>query len=318
MRGVSGLRAVFVCVGWVLGLAACSPFGGAPERGRIVAVGGSSSLVPLAEAIADAFVRERAGRRVVVSASGTVVGFRRFCDGRLDIAGASRLILPDEEARCRASGLRYLALPVARDGVAVVANPANQSAKCLTLAELERLWAPSSPVDRWQDLRPELPAEKIRLYGPDPGSGTFAFFTTVVTGRTGASRSGYYQTDNERLIARGVAGHRWALGYFGHAYFASHQAELRAVAVDNGFGCVSPSPDAFRDGEYSPLTRDLFIYVSERALARPVVQEFAEFFVAASQGMAVPEGYAPMPAAEHARSAELLARAVQTAKRADP
>lgn len=290
-------------------LLACTP-AGAGDAGRMVAVGGSSSLGPLVEAVAEEFARRSPERRVAVSLSGSGGGFRRLCEGEIDVAGASRPISAVEAARCREAETGYLALPVARDGVTVVVNSGNHDVECLTLDELERVWAPSGRVATWRDLRPGLPAEKMRLYGPGSDSGTFDFFTTVVAGRTGASRADYYQTENDHLVARGVAGHRWALGYFGFAHYAANRRVLKAVAVDAGFGCVLPSRESLADGRYSPLARDLYIYVREAALARQAVREFASFFVAAGQGLAVEVGYAPLPAGEHDRSAALLERAV--------
>ena len=290
-------------------LLACTP-AGAGDPGRTVAVGGSSSLGPLVEAVAEEFARRSPERRVAVSLSGSGGGFRRLCEGEFDVAGASRPISAVEAARCREAETGYLALPVARDGVTVVVNSGNHDVACLTLDELERVWAPSGRVATWRDLRPGLPAEKMRLYGPGPDSGTFDFFTTVVAGRTGASRADYYQTENDHLVARGVAGHRWALGYFGFAHYAANRRALKAVAVDAGFGCVLPSRESLADGRYSPLARDLYVYVREAALARQAVREFASFFVAAGQELAVEVGYAPLPAGEHERSAALLERAV--------
>ena len=183
MRRVLAAAAVLLpaCVG------GCAPDGATP--GRAMVVDGSSSLYPLAQAVTEEFVRDNPGFRVTVGASGTAGGLRRFCDGEVHLAGASRTMTPSEAARCRAAGLRYLEIPVARDGVAIVTNAANTAVRCLTLADLRRLWEPSSAVTTWRDLRPALPAEKIRLYGPGPDSGTLRFFTTVVVGRPGASRA---------------------------------------------------------------------------------------------------------------------------------
>ncbi|MDE2763761.1 MAG: substrate-binding domain-containing protein [Gemmatimonadota bacterium] len=285
----------------------------AGRAGRVLVVDGSSSLYPLSEAVAEEFAERYPGSRVVVRVSGTGGGLRRFCEGEADIAGASRAMTSAEAERCRAAGIRYLAIPVARDGVAVVANTANGAAACLTLAELRRLWEPGSGVATWRDLRPAFPAEKIRLFGPGNDSGTFRFFTTVVVGRPGASRADHYQTEDDHLIARGVAGNRWGLGYLGSAGYAADEDLLRVLAVDTGFGCVHPTPGAIRDGSYSPLARDLYIYVGYVrgggfTLSEDVYR-FAVHYVSVSGASAEEVGYAPLPAARHARSLRLLAAA---------
>lgn len=302
-----GLPAMFApaCAGLLAVLtAAC----GAGEGGRVVRVGGSSSLYPLSVAVADDLAAARPDARIVVAKSGTAGGLRRLCEGGIDVSGASRPISTAEAALCRAAGIDYLAIPVARDGIAIVVNAANTVLECLTLGELARLWEPSSPVRRWRDLRPALPAETIRLFGPGSDSGTFDFFTNVVVGRPGASRVDYYQTEDNNLIARGIAGDRWALGYLGSAATATDHTVLRTVAVDTGFGCVLPTGEAVSDGRYSPLSRDLYLYVALGSLTRRDVYDFVHHYVASTARLSRMTGFVALPAAEYGRGLDLLAR----------
>ena len=282
--------------------------GGGGEGGRVVRVGGSSSLYPLSVAVADDLAEARPDARIAVAMSGTVGGLRRLCEGGIDVAGASRPISTAESALCRAEGIDYLAVPVARDGVAIVVSAANTVLECLTLGELARLWEPSSPVRRWRDLRPALPAETVRLFGPGSDSGTFDFFTNVVVGRPGASRVDYYQTEDDNLIARGVAGSRWALGYLGSAATVTDRTVLRTVAVDTGFGCVLPTGEAVSDGRYSPLARELYLYVALGSLTRRDVFGFVHHYLASAARLSRITGYVALPAAEYERGLEVLAR----------
>ena len=50
--------------------------------------------------------------------------------------------------------------------------------------------------------------------------------------------------------------------------------------ADNGDGPIAPSLETVQDGTYQPLSRPLFIYVSDKALARPEVQQFVDFYLA--------------------------------------
>lgn len=302
----AGCVAIAACV--VAALGAC----GAPDGGGgVVRVGGSSSLYALSEAVAESFVGVRPGFRVTVDFSGTAGGLRQLCDGEIDIAGASRRMSTAEAARCSALGFSYLEIPVARDGIVIVANPANTVVDCLTLEELTRLWRPPGDVRTWRDLRPAFPTETIRLFGPGHDSGTFHFFTSVVVGRPGASRADHYQSEDDDLIARGVAGDRWGLGYFGSAAHARNRERLRRVPVDTGFGCVDPTPEAVADGRYSPLARDLFIHVGVASLAREEVYALAEHYLFAAAMLADETGYVPLPAAAYARGRAALASGLE-------
>lgn len=291
-------------------LAGCSA--GAEEGESVLVVDGSSSLYPLSEAVAEDFGREHPGSRVVVRVSGTAGGLRRLCEGEVHVAGASRPMTSAEAARCRSAGIEYLAIPVARDGIAMVVNPGNEAVGCLTMPELRRLWEPGSGVTTWRDLRPGLPAERIRLFGPGTASGTYHFFTAVVMGRTGASRADHYQTEDDHLIARGVAGNPWSLGYLGSASYAATEDRVRALEVDTGFGCVRPTPAKIGDGSYSPLARDLYIYAADMYNNMyNNLYRFMTYYVSASRALAEEVGYAPLPAGEYERGLALLAAAAE-------
>ena len=279
-----------------------------PDAERLVVVDGSSSVYPITEAMAEDFQRERSEYRVVVGVSGTGGGFQRFCAGETDVSGASRTMTRVEQERCRAAGVVPIRFPLALDGVTVVAHPGNPVARCLTLTELRQIWEPSSAVKTWRDVRPGFPAEELHLYGPGTDSGTFDFFTTVVVGRPQASRADYYQSEDDFLIARGVSGDRWALGYFSRSYFVGHRDRLRAVELDMGFGCTAPTREAIADGRYSPLTRELFVYVNRGALGRKAVREFIASVLEDAPRTADEVGYVALPEREYQRGMQLFER----------
>lgn len=257
---------------------------------------GSSTVWPITADIAERFLAMAPNLRIDVEISGTGGGFRRFCAGASDIQNASRPIDAEEAATCAANGVVYRELPIAYDGITVVVNPTNDWASCLTVAQLKRLWEPGSPVRTWRDLDPAWPAEPIDLYGPGPDSGTFDFFTEAIVGETDAARDDYTPSENDAVLVQGVKGDRSALDYFGFAYYAAAGSALKALAVDAGAGCVAPSRETIADGSYRPLSRPLFVYVSEASLARPEVREFMRFYAAVAPAAVRDVGYVPLAA----------------------
>jgi len=277
-------------------LAACGGEGGrgsgeADGLTGQVAVDGSSTIYPVSEAVAEEFQAANRGVRVTVGISGTGGGFKRFCAGETDISDASRPIKASEMEACAAAGVDFLELPVAYDGLSVVVNPANDFVSCLTVEELRRIWEPGSRVRTWRDVRSSFPPEEIRLYGPGVDSGTFDYFTETVVGESGASRPDYQASEDDNVLVQGVAGDRYALGYFGFAYYFENQDKLKLVAVDGGEGCVLPSHDAIEDGSYRPLSRPLFVYVNTASLARPEVKAFMEYYMTHASELVPPTGY---------------------------
>jgi phosphate transport system substrate-binding protein len=290
-------------VGLLLGsvvVAACGGEGGqGGARGDLsgtIEIDGSSTVYPITEAVAEEFGAETGGSvRVMVGFSGTGGGFRRFCNGETVITNASRHIRQSESELCAQNGVEYVEMQVAIDGLAVVVNAQNQFVQCLTVDELRRMWEPGSQVANWSQVRAGFPDQPLRLYGPGTNSGTFDYWTEAVMGQERASRTDFTASEDDNVLVSGVEGDRNALGYFGYAYFHENQGRLRAVAVDNGQGCVEPTPDAVMSGAYAPLSRPLFIYVRRDALQRTEVAEFIRFYMAQAPELVREVGYVPAP-----------------------
>jgi phosphate transport system substrate-binding protein len=282
-------RTVAVAAGLVLTLAACggadagagssdSADGGSELSGTIQ-IDGSSTVAPLSEAAAELFQEENPDVNVVVGTSGTGGGFEKFCAGDIDISDASRPIDEEEVAACEAAGIAFEEITVANDGLAVVVNPENDWATCLTVEQLNAIWAPDSKVDNWNQVDPSFPDEPLQLFGPGTDSGTFDYFTGEINGEEGASRTDYQPSEDDNVIVQGVQGSPGALGYFGLSYVQENEGAIKAVEVDGGDGCVAPSVESVLDGTYTPLGRPLFVYPSGTALERPEVLAFLEFYI---------------------------------------
>jgi phosphate transport system substrate-binding protein len=276
--------------------------GGSDLRGTIK-IDGSSTVAPLSEAAAELFQAENPGVRVTVGTSGTGGGFEKFCAGETDVSDASRPIKEDEEAPiCERNGIAYEEVQVANDGLAVVVHPENDWADCLTVEQLKKIWDRGSEVDSWRDVDPSFPDEEIELFGPGTDSGTFDYFTGEVNGEEGRSRSDYSASEDDNVIVQGVSGSRGGIGYFGLSYVQQNEGRVKAVQIDGGDGCVAPSTETVQDGTYEPLGRPLFIYASDKAIARPEVKSFLDFYLSNAGQIAEQALYVPMTEEQRAAS----------------
>ena len=309
---ITKVRFSYLLTGLVIAvmLAACDKSVGvdAPLAGTIT-VDGSTTLYPLSKAMAEAFRKSHAEVQFSIDFSGTGGGFKKFCAGKLDIAGASRPINSAESEQCKAQHIEYIEVPVAFDSLAVVVNAQNGFADCLTVKELKAVWEPAAEgkMSQWSQIRGSFPSQPLVLFGPGKDSGTFDYFTLAIVGTQSSSRSDYTKSEDDMVIERGVAGNPNALGYLGYAYYQAYKDQLRVVAVDNGRGCVLPSAAAVSDGTYQPLSRPLFTYINVTAAARPEVKAFALFYVApGSVQYTNTVGYVPLPTATLAAQASRI------------
>lgn len=270
------------------------------QRTPIVMFDGSSTVFPVTEAVAEEFQIAKRGKvRVTVGISGTGGGFKKFCRGEIDIANASRPILENEMAACKQAGIEYIELPVAFDALTVVVNPKNKFIKQLTIAELKKMWEPSAQgkVTNWNQINPAWPNAQLKLFGPGADSGTFDYFTEAVVGKSKSSRGDFTASEDDNVLVQGVSRDINALGYFGYAYYVENRDKLRAVPIINDKGQpVAPSMEAVLKGEYSPLARPIFIYVSTKSLQKPEVREIVDFYLTEGAALAEEVKYVPLSA----------------------
>jgi phosphate transport system substrate-binding protein len=286
---------------------ALASFVGCPSRSAgpvtTLQIDGSSTLYPITEAVAEEFRPDHPNVRITVGLSGTGAGFKKFYTGTIEICDASRPIKDAEIEACKANGIEYVEFKVAYDGLSVIVNPENTWCDCLTVEQLKQLWQPESTVNKWSDLDPMWPNERIQLYGPGTDSGTFEYFTEVIVGKSKSSRSDYSRSEDDNVLVTGVAGDKFALGYFGFAYYEENKSRLKLLGVKDGDGeCVKPSLETVRENSYKPLSRPLYIYVAKTALARPEVREFMTFYLENAGKLAGEVGYVPLPDAERQAS----------------
>lgn len=300
--------AVAVVAPLALLLTAC---GGTNEGSGVteIRIDGSSTVAPLAAAAGELFRVDNPNINVSVGTSGTGGGFEKFCAGETDISTASRPIKEEEAAACADAGIEFVELVVANDALTVVVNKENTWATCLTVAELNKIWAPESEgtVTNWSQVREGFPDVALDLYGAGTDSGTFDYFTDVINGEEGASRTDYNPSEDDNVTVQGVTGSAGGLGYFGFSYYEENMDVLTAVEVDNGAGCVAPSSENASSGTYAPLSRPLFIYVSKAAAAKAEVKSFAEYFVANDDAITEKALFVPLSEEQKATAAAAVA-----------
>ncbi len=266
--------------------------------GQTILADGSSTVGPFTTRAAENFKQESADVDVTVGISGTGGGFERFCRDEIDLANASRPIDADEEQLCADADIEYVELPVANDALTVVVNPENDWATCLTVEQLKTIWEPGSKIDNWQDVDASFPDEPLSLYGPGTDSGTFDYFTDVIVGEEGESRTDYQASEDDNVVLEGVSGETGGLGYFGFSYYEQNQNRVKAVAIDNGSGCVAPSAQTAQDGTYAPLSRPLFVYAKTSSLERSEVGDFLTYTLDNAVEIAEQAGFVPPTAAQ--------------------
>ena len=257
-----------------------------------ISIDGSSTVAPISEAVAEEFRNANPEVKATVGTSGTGGGFKKFANGELDIAGASRPIEEGEIAACKAKGIEFIELPIAFDGLSIVVNPQNDFLSDISVDDLKKIWQEGSKVKTWKDVNPAWPAEPVKLYGAGTDSGTFDYFTKAINGKEKSSRADYQASEDDNVLVQGVAGDKYSLGYFGYGYYVESKDKLKLLKV-NG---VEPSPETIGNGTYTPLSRPLFWYVNVKSFEKPQVAALVNFLLNQGTEFIEATGYIKLPA----------------------
>ncbi|HXS18554.1 MAG TPA: PstS family phosphate ABC transporter substrate-binding protein, partial [Polyangiaceae bacterium] len=266
----------------------------------IIAIDGSSTVFPITEAVAEEFQKTNPAR-VTIGVSGTGGGFKKFCAGEIAITGASRPIRPTEVALCAGKHIDYIELPIAYDGLSVVVHPENPFAHELKVEELKKLWEPAAQgkITKWSQVRAGWPDKEIHLFGPGVDSGTYDYFTAAIVGKEHESRGDFTSSEDDNVLVQGVSTDKWALGFFGFAYYSENASKVKLVGIDdekpdNGQGAIQPSTQTVADGTYQPLSRPIFIYVNKSDAGRADVAAFVDYYLAKGTPLVQEAGYIPL------------------------
>lgn len=261
----------------------------ASVSGNIVSAG-SSTVYPLAEVMAERFKNEGFAGNITIDSIGSGAGLERFCKtGETDIANSSRAIKDSEVESCKAIDRTPIEFRVGTDAIAVVVSSENDFLTDVSLEELAKIF--SSKSTKWSDVNPAWPKEDILRFSPGTDSGTFDYFVEAVMGPANLDANkkadlkagekdildapGMQLSEDDNVLVQGVEGSKYAIGYFGFAYFSENQGKLKALSLAG----VTPSLETAEDNSYK-LARPLFIYSDAKIIKdKPQVAAFINFFL---------------------------------------
>ncbi len=269
-----------------------------------IVTAGSSTVFPLSERMKQRFEEEGFSGNLTVDSIGSGAGIERFCKtGETDIANASRKIKDTEIESCKAlvTPRTPVAFQVGIDALAVVVSKENDFVTDVTKAELAQIF---STATKWSDVRPEWPAEDILRFSPGTDSGTFDYFVEAImapankvddkadipSGEKAILESKNTQfSEDDNVLVQGVEGSKYAIGYFGYAYFQENNDKLTALSVEG----IAPTAATAEDNTY-PISRPLFIYSDAKIMTdKPQVAAFIYFYITNVNDEILDVGYFP-------------------------
>lgn len=241
-------------------------------RGNRLTIAGSTTVLPIAQAAAEAYMNAHPEMNISVRGGGSSVGIASVMAGNVDIGDASRKAKTKEIAAARENGIDLYCNVVANDGIAIVVNPSNP-VKNLTLDQLQSIYTGS--VQNWKELGG--PNRPIVLVSRDVSSGTFEVFNKLVL-RGSTQDAGALMLASNNAVATTISNTPGAIGYVGLGYLSDN---IKAVTVNN----VKATKRTIQDKSY-PISRTLHMYTN--GAPKGYAKKFIDFIMS-PQGQKIVE-----------------------------
>ena len=257
-------------------------------QGDII-IAGSSTVYPLAERLADTFKEEGYAGIIEISSIGSGAGFERWAvQGETDISNASRPIKDKEFASAQQNGRTPIEFRIGTDALAVVVHKDNTWANDVSVEELAKIFT----AQKWSDVNPSWPQEDILKFSPGTDSGTFDYFVETVFDEDEKpilNAANVQLSEDDNILSRGVQGNKYAIGYFGYAYYSEQADNLKILKIEG----IEANKAAVDAGTY-PLARPLFMYSAASIFAeKPQVAAFLAYVLNTVNSVITDVGYFP-------------------------
>lgn len=280
-----------------------------------IQIAGSSTVLPYASIVAEAFGENFDYRAPVVESGGSSAGLKRFCEGvgenTIDIANSSRPMKDSERETCAANGVTDITeVRIGYDGIVFAAHKSLENFGALTTSQIYQALSANTNFTKWSEIDPSLPDVNIEAYIPGTKHGTREVFEEKVMiagceavgdydkflaelGDAKAATKKCAEVDNTKgididgdyteTLAR-IESNKTSIGVFGLAFYLNNTDKLQLATI-NG---VEGSQETIANGTY-PVSRPLFFYVKDAHIGViPGLAEYVNFFV--SDAIAGPDG----------------------------
>ncbi|HUW60998.1 MAG TPA: phosphate ABC transporter substrate-binding protein [Candidatus Bathyarchaeia archaeon] len=283
------LLAAVVCL--AMAVSSCGPAGtpgDSSATARLVTIKGSDTMVHLLTRWAEDYMDAQPAADIAVTGGGSGTGIAALLNGNTDVCAASRDMTEEEKQLARQKNMAIKEYAVARDGIAVIVNPANPLSD-LTLQQIKDIY--TGAVTNWSQVGGGTGG--ILLLSRESSSGTYVFFQEHVLQKSDFTPGARLMPATSTII-QAVAGDKLAIGYAGLGYAREATAKVKVLGVkaDAASAAVMPTEETVRSGAYS-ISRPLYFYVSE-----PVAQSTQAFidFCLGQQGQKTVQetGYVPV------------------------
>jgi phosphate transport system substrate-binding protein len=275
----------------------------AAQRGKMIQIKGSDTLVNLVQILAEEYMEKNPGTALAVLGGGSSTGIAALTNGTCDVANHSRPWKQKEIDLAWEKGVKPRFFVVAVDGVSIIVNEKNPLTE-MKMSDVGALYR--GDIKNWKGVGG--PSQAVSLYGRQSNSGTYVFMQEHVLSNKNYSTDMKEMNGNAQII-EGVIQDAGGIGYVGVGYLFDQSGNVRkgikVLKISNGGAAFSPLDKAAVDSGDYPVARPLFQATKGKPSAE--VGAFIRYEMSdEGQKVVEREGFFPISAAHKAENEKNL------------
>jgi len=270
-RFINGMLAVAVCAVFFAGAAAWAK--------DTIVVNGSTTVLPIGQATAEAYMKKDANVNISISGGGSGNGIKALIDKTTQIAMSSREMKKEEIELAKSKSVNPVEHKVAIDALTPVVHPSNAVAN-LTTEQLSLIY--QGKIRNWKEVGGK--DLQIVVISRDTSSGTYESWQEKILHKEKVTPRAQLQASSGAVV-QAVSKNRFAVGYVGIGYV---NKSVKALTVN---GIVANDTNALK-GVY-PISRPLYYYTDGQP--KGAVADYIKF-VTGPEGQKIvkKEGFVPL------------------------
>jgi phosphate transport system substrate-binding protein len=223
-------------------------FGANPALAGNLVITGSTTVLPIAQKVAEAYMSQNPDVKISISGGGSGEGVKALIDGTTDIADSSRFIKDTEVKQAVDKGRYPVPFAIAYDCIVPVVHPSNTVAN-LTIEQLKGIY--KGDIKNWKELGG--PDKKIVIISRDTSSGTYEVWDEKIMNKERITPAALLQASNGAIV-QAVSSNQNAIGYIGLGYV---DKSVKALTVNK----IKASEENALNGTY-PVHRALYMFTN--------------------------------------------------------
>jgi phosphate transport system substrate-binding protein len=244
-----------------------------------IRIGSASTIYPVLEYVSNEFRKINPQVKFEILNQGSMMAIQELKENKLHIIASSIRLKKEDYIELENAKLPVKEVLMGYDGIVVIVHPDNDWIQYISQQNVRKIFEAGSSIQQWSDVKSEWPNKTIHKYIPSKKHGTQDFFSRkILDGSTRYDEKSKPLDQMEDIIEK-VESDKDAIAFVSYPFYIMNTEYVKALEVSNGINYIMPSDESILQGDYYPLSRELYLYVNVDEMEKIHYRSFLRYFI---------------------------------------